>query len=207
MKRRVIQYAFLAIFIAVVLSGKMVLWLGIFVAALLAGKLYGRVYCGYMCPMNTVIQGVEKLSIKNGWQTKTIPKLLQNKYLPWIVLVGMIAMMLMSKRVLHMELPILLILMAVSILMTIRYEQKVFHNNVCPYGAILSIVDRKSRFATQVDADLCIGCKKCEKVCPSGAIQVSSLVKKATVDKSICHQCTDLCQGECPTNAIQYKKN
>ncbi|HHX22667.1 MAG TPA: 4Fe-4S binding protein [Thermoanaerobacterales bacterium] len=47
----------------------------------------------------------------------------------------------------------------------------------------------------------CIGCKLCEKVCPSEAIKVNSIDKKAEIETSQCLQCT-YCQKVCPKDAI-----
>ena len=45
----------------------------------------------------------------------------------------------------------------------------------------------------------CIGCAKCQKVCPFGAITVENNL--AYIDFNVCKLCTK-CVGECPTGAI-----
>ena len=47
----------------------------------------------------------------------------------------------------------------------------------------------------------CIGCKKCEKECPSDAIHVTDFL--ATIDDSKCTNCGK-CVAVCPTHAIQH---
>lgn len=206
MKRFWIQLAFLGLFTLILMSGKMVLWLGIFVLSLLIGKVYGRFYCGYICPMNTTMQWAEKVSQRFGWQRGGTPKFLSHKWIPWGVLVLMGVSMILSKRILKFDMPVLIVLIVISIGLTLRYKQEVFHNHVCPYGALLKATGHSPVYTTQVDYNACIGCHKCEKVCPSGAIQVNTNTRKASVDPSICHQCTDNCAGVCPVNAIAYKK-
>ena len=48
----------------------------------------------------------------------------------------------------------------------------------------------------------CIGCKKCEKVCPLGAIKVENNV--AVIDYDKCHDCPDFaaCAKSCTTGCI-----
>ena len=48
----------------------------------------------------------------------------------------------------------------------------------------------------------CIGCKKCEKVCPLGAIKVENNV--AVIDYDKCHDCPDfaVCAKSCTTGCI-----
>ena len=45
----------------------------------------------------------------------------------------------------------------------------------------------------------CIGCKKCEKACPSGAIKMNGPL--AVVDQGLCIHC-NACVAVCPTHAI-----
>lgn len=201
--RKLIQLAFLFIFFFIIAKGNMFIWLGLFLISLIGSVIFGRFYCGYICPMNTVMGATGNLSKKLNWSTKSVPKVLQSKYLPWIVLVLMFGTIVLSKKVFHQEVPILIVLMIVSVLVTLRYEEWVFHNHICPYGALLSITGRWARFSTKVEPDLCIGCKKCEKVCPSKSIRVDSITKVALIDQSTCHQC-QACTMVCPKNAIHY---
>lgn len=201
--RRIIQALFLVLFFLIITNGNMVLWLGIFAISLAASSAFGRFYCGYICPMNTVMGISGKIFKKLNWQTTKVPKILSSRILPWIVLVAMIAGVVLSKKVFHRELPILLILMVISILVTLRYEEWVFHNHLCPYGALLRLTGKHAKFSTAVDHSLCIGCRKCERVCPSKSIKVDAETKKASIDASICHQC-QACTLVCPKTAIAY---
>jgi len=50
-----------------------------------------------------------------------------------------------------------------------------------------------------IDPELCIGCGKCEEVCPYGAIEVVD--GEAVIDPGLCHLCMR-CVEECPQGAI-----
>lgn len=204
MTRKLIQFIFLGLFFILVLNGKMMLWLGLFLISLIGAKFFGRFYCGYMCPMGTAMGYTDRLSKKLKWQTKNVPKWLGSKALPWIILLLMIGTMVFSKRIMQKEMPLLILLMVLSVLVTLRFEERVFHNHLCPFGALLSFSGKWASFSTTVDASQCIGCKKCEKVCPSGAVKVDALTKIAQIDSSICHQCT-ACIDACLQNTIHYK--
>ncbi|CUX14712.1 4Fe-4S binding protein [Clostridium sp. C105KSO13] len=200
-----IRILFLALFLFLVLNGKMMLWLALFAVSLIVALLFVRVYCGYVCPMNTLMIPTEWLSKKLKLQTDKSPKWLRSGKFAWFALIGSIAVMLLAKKILHKNIPILLIWLVVSILITLRYKPAVFHNLICPFGAIQKVFGRFAKFSEKVNKESCIGCKLCEKVCPSEAIEVKSIDKKAKIETSLCLQCTN-CQQVCPKNAIHYSK-
>ncbi len=109
---------------------------GLFAISLMAALIFGRVYCGYVCPMNTLMISVEWLSKKLKLQTKNTPKWLKSGYFAWIALVVSAAAMLISKRILHINLSILPIWLVISVLITLIYKPVVFHNLICPFGAL-----------------------------------------------------------------------
>jgi len=202
----IIRILFLTLFVFLLANGKVVLWLALFGASLVVALIFGRIYCGYVCPMNTLMIPTEWLSKKLKLQTPNTPKWLKSGYLTWITLFISIVMMLLSKRLLHIDLPILPFWLVVSVLITLRYKPEVFHNLICPFGALQRTFGRFARLSEKVDKDACIGCKLCEKACPSNAIVVSSEDKEAMIKTALCHQCTN-CRQVCPKDAIHYKKN
>lgn len=200
-----VRILFLALFIFLLANGKVVLWLALFAISLTAALIFGRVYCGYVCPMNTLMIPVTWLSKKLKLQTADAPKWLKNGYFTWITLGISVAAMLLSKRLLHFDLPILPFWLVMSILITLRYKPAVFHNLICPFGALQRTFGRFARLSEKVDKNACVGCKLCEKACPSNAIAVSLEDKKAMINTALCHQCTN-CRQVCPKDAIHYSK-
>lgn len=201
----VIRILFLALFIFLIQKGKMMLWFALFAASLVAALLFGRIYCGYACPMNTLMIPTEWLSKKLKLQKNQAPKWLLSGKFAWIAMIGSVIVMLLGKRLLHKNIPILLIWLALSILITLRYKPAVFHNLICPFGALQKVFGRFAIFSEKVSKEGCIGCKLCEKVCPSDAIAVKAADKKAEIETSRCLQCTS-CQQVCPKEVIHYTK-
>ena len=199
----IIRILFLALFLFLLVNGKVLLWFALFAASLIAALIFGRIYCGYVCPMNTLMLPVEWLSQKLKLQTSKSPKWLKNGYFAWITLVISIAVMLLSKRLLHINLPILPFWLVISVLVTFRYKPEVFHNLICPFGALQKTFGRFAMLSEKVNKDACIGCKLCEKTCPSKAITVSSKDNKAEINAALCHQCSN-CSQVCPKGAIHY---
>lgn len=197
---------FLALFLFLLVNGKVILWLALFALSLLAALVLGRVYCGYVCPMNTLMIPAEWLSKKLKIQTSKTPKWLKNGYFTWISLVLSILAMILLKRRFGINLPILPLWLVISVLVTLRYKPEIFHNLICPFAPLQKAFGRFARYSKKVDKDACTGCKLCENVCPSHAIAVSSEDKKANINTTLCFQCTN-CQQVCAKNAIEYGRH
>ena len=201
----VIQILFLILFLFLVLNGKMMLWLALYLVSLFLALIFGRIYCGYACPMNTLMIPTEWLSKKMNWQTDEPPKLLSSGKFAWFALIGSLAIMVFGKKMLKINLPILFIWLSISVIVTLRYKPAVFHNLICPFGVLQRVFGTRALFSKRVDKQECIGCKRCEKVCPSEAIAVKADDRKAEINTALCLQCTN-CTEVCPKDAIEYSK-
>lgn len=199
-----IRVFFLAFFLLLLENGKPALWLALFAASLLAALIFGRIYCGYICPMNTLMLPAAWLSKKMRLQTDKTPRWLASGRFAWVSLAASTAAMLLSRGLLHVDLPILPLWLVIAAAVTLRYRPEVFHNLICPFGALQKAFGRFARLSENVDASACIGCKLCERVCPSRAVAVSPEDQKAAVDPALCHQCGD-CRRVCPEGAIGYR--
>ncbi|MBQ9473693.1 MAG: 4Fe-4S binding protein [Bacteroidales bacterium] len=73
-------------------------------------------------------------------------------------------------------------------------------NSVCPVGSALSLLSRHSLVQPRFDAEKCIGCGKCERMCKAMCIDVAS----KSVDTSRCVACMD-CVSLCPTGALTLR--
>lgn len=200
-----IRLGFLGLFIFLVTQGKPMLWLALFAVGLVSTFLFGRYYCGYICPMNTVMRPVNWLAQKLKIQSKNTPRFLANGKFGWIALVGSAVLVIIVRRITGQQFPFLLVWLVLAALITLRYRPAVFHNLICPFGAPLKLIAHYSRNSQHVVSDECIGCGKCIKPCPSQAITIPKGTRVAQIETQICHQCQD-CRAVCPEDAIHYGK-
>ena len=169
-----LQLVFLALFIFLIISGKVQLWMGIFIVSILAALLLGRVYCGWVCPINTVMRGVTWIKKKLHIKSVKIPAWLTR---PWvrIVVLGLFVAAFIFTMVSGKKLPVLPILFAIGVILTLFFPEELWHRHLCPYGTIMSIPARKSKYAMVIDPDVCNRCGMCKRVCPAKAVEKHEL--------------------------------
>lgn len=193
------------LFVVLMINQKVQLWLGLFLVTLVLARWGGRLYCGYICPLNTSMLMAEKLKKTLRIKEFKQPTFLSYKHLSWIMLGIVIGFMVFGQVVLKKQPPILPILTVLAFLTALFYHPSFFHNYLCPYNAPLKLFGSKATFSKHVTTEGCIGCTKCEKVCPSHAIAVDKVSRKAEIDRALCHQCQE-CTMVCPTHTISYQK-
>jgi len=70
---------------------------------------------------------------------------------------------------------------------------------LCPYGALMGLVSMLSPVKIRRDAEACIDCGKCSRVCPSG-LKIDKLVQIRSAECTACMACVAACPVE---NALQ----
>jgi len=71
---------------------------------------------------------------------------------------------------------------------------------LCPYGALLGLASLLSPLKIRRDAEACIDCGKCARVCPA-SLKVDQLVQIRSVECAACLQCVAACPAE---DALQF---
>lgn len=200
--RQWVQVFFLMIFVGVMFSGRLPVWMMIFGVSFVAATVFSRFYCGWICPINTLTEAVNWYYSKRGLRRKQVPSWVKSPALRFAVLVAFISMMGVTLS-LGIRLPVLPLMLALGVVLTLFYVPELWHRYLCPYGALLSLPGSVARNKFVVVEDNCTGCSICQRVCPTEAVEIHSVPKKATISPSRCLACT-ACAQACPTNAILY---
>lgn len=199
--RITVQILFLALFTALLFIGKLQLWFAVFALGVMLSPFLGRIYCGWACPMNTLFRPIAWFYKKTGIKRLKTPAFLKKPIVRVIPLVSFALIMVFMRRS-GTSLPILAILTAVSLLVTLFIEEAFWHNSICPFGTIFSISARPAKKTYRVLDDKCIACGKCQKVCPVHAIDTKEDGKRY-IRGHDCISCGS-CAAACPTKAIRW---
>ena len=195
---------------------------------ILLGVLLGRLICGFLCPFGWFQELLHRIPTRKLSTKKLRPLtylkyvilLVMVVLLPAFAVndVGMgdpfFCKYLCPQGVLEGAIPLALvnsgiraalgglftwklcILLAVTVLSVLFYRP--FCKWLCPLGAFYALFNKVSLLQMKVDADACISCGKCVKVC-SMDVDVTK-----TPDHAECIRCGK-CVLACPTGAVRFR--
>ena len=195
--RIVIEILSLLFVVLLVKNDKLQLWLVIFIAGVVISLFAGRLFCGWICPMNTIFRVINfiygKLKIK---RLKT-PKILNNKVFRLIFLILLFGSMITIK-ILGFDFNMLLYIILFSVILTLIFQEEFWHRHLCPFGTILSLTSKKAKLKLSINEDDCIACGKCQKVCPTLSIITLENKKRRNINNEclLCLQCVDACPAD-----------
>ncbi|MBM7582836.1 polyferredoxin [Caldicoprobacter guelmensis] len=217
------QWVFVVLFFMLVDLGRIHLWMGIFILSVILTPFLGRFYCGWLCPINTVMNIVTRIKQRFHIKDLAVPESLRKPVYRYLVLFTFF-LLFTFVMVSGKKLPVLPGLLTVGVLLTLFFTEKLWHRYLCPYGTILSMMGKLSRRGYQVIEQACISCGICSRVCPADAVRETSplssgggdetknfsigdknLHKKTYgINKKECLLC-GICADRCPKNAIVYR--
>lgn len=167
--------------------------------------IFGRSYCGWMCPMGSVMDRVIS-KISRGKPTSKI--LLSNsaRLIALIVVFGVIAMFAITYGALEvgpLKLPPLLVgmmgMMVLAITLGIVFTHRTWCAHLCPIGTIITAFSGISKYGIYRTED-CIECDKCKSIYSLETKTWNVDDKRASgVDCMRCLDCVDIC----PKDAIE----
>ncbi|MDD2396502.1 MAG: 4Fe-4S dicluster domain-containing protein [Tissierellia bacterium] len=203
-KRKIIQVITLIIFVALIVLGKVQLWMAVFLGGLLLSTVKGRLYCGYVCPINTVMEIVDNDAAKRKRKRFKTPKWAKSNIVRVGILVLFFIIFVFIQKT-GKKLPVLPALFALGIILTVFFEPSFWHRYLCPYGTLFSLFSKKSKVGYTISEEGCIKCGMCVKNCPADAIKQGEKNTVPYIIQSDCIVCGK-CEAVCPTKVISYDK-
>lgn len=189
--------------------------LTILLLAVATALLVRKGFCGYLCPVGTLSMLLDRLGKRlgisrrmPGWLSMalSLPKYFLLLFFVDLLLLKMNAadieaflrtpynMVADTKMLLFFLNPstTLLVIMGVLVLGGMLFPA-FWCRGFCPYGALLGLFSLFSPLAVRRNPEICTGCRRCSRVCPS-RIPVH---EKQRVSNPECLGCTE-CVGACP---------
>ncbi len=165
---------------------------------------FGRVFCGYICPIGAVQELVYRVPGKKVRITQKHATLLfRFGFLVLFFAAGsFLSIGLLQyfgiRQFFRLSVGSIFFLVFLVFLLVGVVAYRPFCRLFCPLGAIFSIAAWKSRFKLH-HTDKCIECGRCERVCPTSEAREED--EKA--ECYLCGRCVDACQE----GTIQYRRH
>jgi len=183
------------------------------ILGIIAAVLFGTIFCGYICPFGSFQEWIGKLGRKlfPKKYNRIVPKKLDRvlRYLRYLVLVMVLYQTAVSATLVFQsvdpyyalfnfftnEVAVTAYIMLGVILMLSLFIERPWCKYFCPYGALLGLFNSVRIFKIRRNKTTCIGCKKCDQVCPMN-IEVSGREIIRDHQCISCHKC--LSEVSCP---------
>lgn len=190
--------------IEVMLAGKMFWWplVGSMMPLLIATLLLGRVFCSWICPLNTVFELAASIKPPRVRRTR-------NGWMPFRILVlFLLAALLTSLPLFTILSPIGILSRAVAfgsglellfvvslVALEWLYDRKAWCRNLCPVGALYGLLGKWRLVMIGIDRANCLNCHKCKNACTM-QVDVGSRKPLAQLTCTNCGDCVDACAAK-----------
>jgi polyferredoxin len=189
--------------------------LAILVAVLAMSVVVAKSFCSHLCPVGTLSEGLGRLGVRLLGRAWLPPRWLDVplrslKYFllacflwaTWVALdlpavrtfldspynrVADTKMLLFFAHPSRLTVAVLGVLVVGSVLV-----RDLWCRYLCPYGALLGVLGRLAPLKVTRNADTCIDCRKCTKVCPA-RLPVHTMGRMASVECTSCQDCVAVC--------------
>ena len=183
--------------------------LGMLPLLILYGLVRGRAFCGWVCPVNLLLEIID-------WLRKKLRLNVEERVLPrhvkaYVALGMLVLSALLSIPVFEALSPISFLnkgilfggmvggvtLLAI-ILAELFWGHRVWCRSICPLGGFYEVLGKVGLVNVKIDHDVCIGCNKCKRACLCDSEILDAPVAGEDVivragDCMLCGKCIEAC--------------
>ena len=191
--------------------------LGLLPFLIIYGLIRGRVFCGWVCPVNLLLEIVDWL--RGKLNLKVEERVLPRHAKVYVAAGVLVLSLLLSFPVFEALSPISFInkglvlgsltggvtLLAI-VVAELFWGHRVWCRALCPLGGFYEIVGKVGLVNVRIDHEKCIGCNKCKKACLCDPEILNDVVagEDTMVRAGDCMACGK-CVEACPTEALALK--
>lgn len=178
------------------------------------GLVRGRAFCGWVCPVNLVLEGVDFIRRKLNLSVKeaSIPRHAKL----WVAVAVLALSATLSVPVFEALSPISavnkgllfgstagLLMLAAIVVAELFWAHRVWCRSLCPLGGFYEAIGRLGRVNVKYDRDACIHCEACQKACLADPIILAPVLdeRDTVVRAGDCMACGS-CVDACPARAL-----
>jgi len=157
-----------------------------FAMPILFTLFFGRTFCGSVCPLGTVQELVALRPINVPTWIDHSLGLIPYVYLGLGVLFSATGTAFVICRYdpfvgfFRLSASVNMLIFGACFLVAGVFIGRPYCRYLCPYGAILGLLSRASKWHVKIPPDECIQCRLCEEACPYGAIREPTVLQPAT---------------------------
>ena len=190
--------------------------LGALPVLIVYGLIRGRAFCGWICPVNLLLEIEDAARRKLGIQVREMPVPRHAKL--WIALVVLALSAVTSIPVFEALSPISAVnkgilfgavtglwVLGAIMLAELFWGHRVWCRSLCPLGGFYEALGHLGQVNVRYDRDACIHCDACKKscLCDPGILDPVLTERDVIVRSGDCMACGS-CIDACPTRALSF---
>ncbi len=181
------------------------------------GLVRGRAFCGWVCPVNLLLEGVDWLRRRLGLEVRE--RALPRHAKVWVALGVLVASALVGVPVFEVLSPVGAInkgilfgsvaglaTLAGVVVLELFWGRRVWCRSLCPLGGFYQVVGRVGLVNVRIDHAACVGCHACQSACLADPVILEPAIagEADAVLAGDCMAC-GACVRACPVGALALR--